>query len=47
MNQPATAGKHYHKTPNHTKGVVSGKWQVASGKWQVASGKWQMASGEG
>jgi len=32
MNQPTTAGKHHHEKPNHTKPLVSGKWQVASGK---------------
>jgi len=39
MNQPATASKLHHEKPNHTKRVVSGKWQVANGKWQVVRGE--------
>jgi hypothetical protein len=35
MNQPATASKHHHEKPNHTKQVVSGQWQGPTGQWSV------------
>jgi hypothetical protein len=39
MNGPATASKHHSKIPNHTKEVVSVKWQVANAMWQMVRGK--------